>query len=106
MDDSLGNGRNLSRSLPLSEDDFGESLPDAPVVVDARESEVFECAVAQKLKEARLGRLRRYRASVHCLEKGQEFRPVHRDKSLTRVDFRPSWAIKYPIVPCDEFIFL
>ncbi len=106
MDDSLGNSGNLRGSLALAEDNLRKPLPDTAVMIDAREPKVFKGAVAQKLKEPGLGSLRRYSTRVDRLEEGQELWPGHRDKSLTRVDFRPSWAIKYSIVPCDGFIFL
>ncbi|HVJ28342.1 MAG TPA: hypothetical protein VM493_12420 [Vicinamibacterales bacterium] len=40
------------------------------MMIDAREPEVFEGAVAQKLKEPSLGRLRRYSTRVYRLEQG------------------------------------
>ena len=50
-DDALGDGGNLGRRLAEAEDDFGKSLPQCSVVVDAREAQVFERRLAQKLKE-------------------------------------------------------
>ena len=42
------------------------------MVIDPREPEVFEGAVAQKLKEPGLGRLRRYAARVDRVEEGTQ----------------------------------
>lgn len=106
MDDSFRNSGNLRGSFALAEDNFRKPLADAAVMVDACEPQVLKGAVAQKLKEPGLGSLRRYSTRVDRLEKGQELWPGHRDTSLPRVDFHPSWAIKYSIVPCDGFIFL
>ncbi len=106
MDDSFGNSGNLRGSFALAEDNLRKPLANAAVMVDAGEPQVLKGAVAQKLKEPGLGSLRRYSTRVNRLEKGPKFWSGHRDKSLTRIDFRPSWAIKYSIVPCDGFIFL
>lgn len=75
-------------SFALAEDHLRKALADAPVVIDAREPEVFEGAVAQKLKESHLSGLRRYTTSVDRLEQGHELSSVHGAKSLTGVDFR------------------
>jgi hypothetical protein len=90
----------------LAEHDLGKALADAPMVVNSGKSEIFEGSVAQKLKEPGLRSLRRYGAGLDRLEDGAELRSVHKDKSLTDVDFEASWTVKLPIVPCDGIIFL
>jgi hypothetical protein len=104
--DSLGDRGDLVRGLALPENDFGEALTYAPVVVDAGKSEVLVGPVAQKLKEAGVRRLRSEHARVDLVEEVPELEPVHVRKSLTRVDFRLSRPVISPIVPCDGFIFL
>jgi hypothetical protein len=106
INNSFGNSSNLLRSFALSEHHLWKALPNTPVVVDPRKSEILEGSVAQKLKEPGLRSLRRYDAGLDRLEQRVEFGPVHRDKSLTGVDFGPSWTVKLPIVPCDGIIFL
>jgi hypothetical protein len=106
IDNSLGNCGNLLGSFPLPEHHFRKTLADAPVVVDPGEAQILEGAVAQKLKEPGLCSLRRYGPGLDRLEEGAELRSVHRDKSLTGVDFGASWTVKLPIVPCDGIIFL
>ena len=106
MDNSLGNCCNLLGSFALSEHDLRKALADASVMVHTREAQILEGSVAQKLKEPGLRSLRRYGAGLDRLEEGAELRSVHRDKSLTDVDFGASWTVKLPIVPCDGIIFL
>ena len=76
------------------------------MVVNSGKSQIFEGSVAQKLKEPGLRSLRRYVAGLDRFEERAELRSVHRDKSLTGVDFGASWTVKLPIVPCDGIIFL
>ena len=58
-DDAFGDGGDLIRRLSRPENDFRESLPDGAVMVDSGESQVLEWCLAQKLKEAVVGSLRR-----------------------------------------------
>jgi hypothetical protein len=69
-DQPFGDGSHLTWSLPLPEHDFGEPLARGSMVVDARESEVFEWALAQNLKEAVMRRLRCNFTAAHLVEKG------------------------------------
>jgi hypothetical protein len=106
IDDSLGNCGNLLGSFALPEHNFRKALPDTSVMVHTGEPQILEGSVAQKLKEPGLRSLRRYGAGPDRLEERAELRSVHRDKSLTGVDFGASWTVKLPIVPCDGIIFL
>ena len=105
-DDPLGDRGDLVRSLALTEDDFGEALAYAPMVIDACESKVLVGAVAQKLKKLGVRSLRCKRARMDLVEEASELRPVHVCKSLTRLDFRLNWPVISSIGPCDGFILL
>ena len=112
-DDALGDGGDLRGGLPWAENDLWKALPDAPLVVDPGEAEVFERGLAQILKEFVLRCLRCEGAAADPLEQALELEAGHADRSrsraskcLTRVDFRFSRAVKSPIVPRDGFIFL
>jgi hypothetical protein len=106
IDDSFRDCGDLPGGLALPEDHLREALTDAAVMIDPGETEIFKGAVAQKLKEPGLGRLRRNGPGLDGFEQAEKLGPVHRDKSLTRVDFGRSWAINFAIVPCDGIIFL
>ena len=57
--DALGDGGYLIRRLSWPKNDFRAALPDGAVMVDSGESQVLERCLAQKLKEAVVGSLRR-----------------------------------------------
>jgi len=92
-DQPFGDRGDLAGGLSLSKHDFGESLAGRSMVVDAGESEVFERALAQNLKEAIVRRLRCNQTAAHLVEKGPQLLPVHRGKSLKIVDFGPSSTV-------------
>ena len=50
-DQRRGDRRNLSRRLAQTEDDFRKPLPNRPLVVDAREAEVFVVRRAERLEQ-------------------------------------------------------
>ena len=50
-DEPGGDRRDLRRRLAQAEDDFRKSLPDGPMVVDARKAEVFERRRAERLEQ-------------------------------------------------------
>jgi hypothetical protein len=79
-DDPRGDGGNLGGTLALAEDDFGKTLPDVAVVVDAREVEILVRLLAQKLKESLVCRLRRDRTGTDIVEQGAKLLTVHRGK--------------------------
>jgi hypothetical protein len=77
-------------------------------MIDLGKAQVFEGTVAQELKEPGVRCLRRKVPGLDSDEDLAEIQPVHRAprrgsglaereskaaKSLTRVDFRPSWAV-------------
>jgi hypothetical protein len=104
--DPRGNGGNLLGSLPRTKNYFRKPLPDAAVMIDAREAQIFEGGLAYKLKEPVLRGLRRKRAALDVIQKRAEFVTVHRPKSLAFVDFAFSRAIESAIVPRNGFISL
>ena len=52
-DDALGDGGDLGRSLAYAQDDFGESLPERAVRIDAGKAEVLERRHAKRAEDAR-----------------------------------------------------
>ena len=69
-DQPFGNRGDLRWSFPLPEHDLRKSLPRRPMMVDAREPQVFERPLAQNLKEAVVRGLRCYLTAAHLVEKG------------------------------------
>jgi len=86
-DQAFGYRGDLVWRFSEPEDHFGETLPGRAVMVDARETEIFEWPLAQNLKEAVLRGLRCYVTAAHLVEKGPQLLPVHRGKCLEIVDF-------------------
>ena len=88
---TLGNSGNLRRVLPGPENDFGEPLTDAAMVIDPGESQIFEGGLAQNLKDAGLRGLRRSGARADLVEERAQLVTVHRvrtdSKLLMLVDF-------------------
>ncbi len=76
-DDALGNGRDLRRSLSLAEDNLRESLAEASMVVDFRESEVLERGLAQILKQPDLRSLRCNGSRGDLVKQGAKLQAVH-----------------------------
>ena len=74
-------------------------------MVDARESQILEGALAQELKERLECSLRRASAGADLVEQGAELLPVHCAKRLV-VDLRPNWTVICSIGPRDGFISL
>jgi hypothetical protein len=60
------------------------------VVIDTREPQIFEGGLAQILKEALLGSLRRKGACPDVLYQEPQLETIHRSKLLLFVDFRAS----------------
>jgi hypothetical protein len=92
-DDAVGDGRNLDGRLAGAIDNFRKSLAQMAVMIDAREAQILERRLAQKLKKSFLSRLRRCRSCLNLVEQGSELQPVHRPKSLHCVDFAHSRAV-------------
>ena len=87
------NDGDLVGRLSLAEDDFGKSLADVAVMVDAGKSQILEGFLAQELKELLVGCLRRGGAGLHLVEQGAQLLAIHRAKWLKGFDFGPSWTI-------------
>ena len=75
------------------------------MMIHARESQVLEGGLAQKLKEAILRSLRCKAAGADLFEQSPELQPVHRSECVV-VDFDPNSTITWAIVPRDGFISL
>jgi hypothetical protein len=108
-DDSLGDRRNLFGRFAGTEHDLGKTLPQAAMMVDAGEAEVFERGLAQELKDAMLRRLRRNRPALDVLQQGAKIMARQCNggsKCLTRVDFQLCRSIESSIVPREGFILL
>ena len=84
--------------LPWPKIDFRESLAGVPLVIDFGEAQVLERLLAQNLKRALLGRLRRYDAGADIVEQGANLLTVH---LAGEVDFSPTWTIRSLIGPRD-----
>ena len=67
-DDALGDGGDLFRRLSRPKNDLRASLPERAMVVDAGEAQVFERGLAQILKKAVLGDLRREGAGANVAQ--------------------------------------
>jgi hypothetical protein len=77
MHDLDGDRRDLGRCLAYTEDDFGETLSNAPMVVDAREAEIFERPCPQRLEQLQVCRARVDVAARQPMDEGLQFRRGH-----------------------------
>jgi hypothetical protein len=76
-DDARGDGRDLFRRLPRPENDLRTTLPDRPMVIDAREAKIFKWGLAQILKQLVLGHLRGEGPGANIAEDAQKLGAGH-----------------------------
>jgi hypothetical protein len=100
------NDGDLVGRLALSEHDFGKSLADVAVMIDAGESQILKGFLAQELKELLVGCLRRGSAGLHRVKQGAQLLAIHRAKWLKGFDFALSWTITSSIGFFERFICL
>ena len=66
--------------LPGTENDLGKALPDAAVVIDAGEAQIFERRLAQILKEPVVRSSGVSAPDLHFVQQRAELQAVHRAK--------------------------
>ena len=76
------------------------------MVVDAREPDVFEWRLAQKLKKATVGLLRCQALCLHIIEEGPEVLAVHRRETPPLFDGNSSRTVRSPFMLSLGFILL
>ncbi len=85
-DDAFGDGGDLAGRLSRPKDDLRETLAEAAVVIDAGEAQILERGLAQKLKKAVVGCLRREAPGLDVVQEGRGARRRFID--------RESWHVR------------
>ena len=75
-------------------------------MVDAREPDVFEWRLAQKLKKPAVGLLRCQALCLNIFQEGAEVLAVHPLETPPRIDGNSSRTVKSPLVLSLGFILL
>ena len=91
--DPVHDASTLFGRLTLTKDDFRDTTPQMPVLIDAREAQVLVRTLAQELKELLVRCLRCSVTRPHGVEEGTQLLTVHHAKWLKCIDFGPSWTI-------------